>query len=145
MLHKTQSSNDLAEAARHKTTEAKSHQVRGLSRIPTLDSVRAIACLLVLIVHLNAVRGLHGLPQIVGTAGVGIFFALSGFLITRILLQAEPSWKSFHAFYNRRVVRVFPIYYLLLFCLLMIRPAVELGWAASFSFNLLYVIGVTRQ
>ena len=76
---------------------------------PQLDGFRAIAVILVLLVHsgfflFNA-----------GWIGVPIFFVLSGFLITRILLNAKTSQHYFRAFYSRRILRIFPIYYLVLF------------------------------
>ena len=58
----------------------------GSERIPQLDALRGAACLLVLVAHLNSVRGLEQIPAWFGTAGVGVFFALSGSLITRILI-----------------------------------------------------------
>lgn len=87
--------------------------------IKQLDSVRAIAVLLVLVWHwfprTSIMENLHA-----GSLGVDIFFVLSGFLITEILLrhrgEAESSMASktnvLRNFYIRRVLRIFPIYYL---------------------------------
>jgi peptidoglycan/LPS O-acetylase OafA/YrhL len=90
----------------------------GLKYIKSLDSIRAIAVILVLVWHwlpkesyLNAVR--------TGPFGVTVFFVLSGFLITRILLdnrnEAEVLNHSkgtvIRSFYIRRVLRIFPAYY----------------------------------
>lgn len=76
------------------------------SRIEGLDGLRGVAVLLVMLVHIGLVGS--------GWVGVQIFFVLSGFLITRILLQAKEgaSAKSyFGTFYLRRSLRIFPAYY----------------------------------
>jgi peptidoglycan/LPS O-acetylase OafA/YrhL len=105
------------------------------SHLPQLDALRGVACLMVLVAHLKGVRFLHWVPDIAGVAGVGIFFALSGFLITRILLADRAAGRGLMAFYNRRVARIFPIYYLTLGILAITWPGKELLWAANFSFN----------
>src|SRR5207247_307178 len=74
--------------------------------IPQLDAVRGIACLMVLGAHLKAIRGLHWLDDKIGTIGVGLFFAMSGFLITRILITDKMSGRTLNAFYNRRAARI---------------------------------------
>src|SRR5262245_22154898 len=114
------------------------------SYLPHLDAVRGIACLMVLVAHLKALPGLHWLDDKVGTAGVGLFFAMSGFLITRILISDKAAGRGLNAFYNRRAARIFPVYFLVLFVLWLVWPGRELGWAASFTFNLHYITG-TRQ
>ncbi|MDO9372956.1 MAG: acyltransferase [Ferruginibacter sp.] len=90
-----------------------------MKHIKGLDSLRAIAVLLVIPWHWLPPEFIKSLP--VGPAGVTIFFVLSGFLITRILLEgkckteAEGKGKaSFIAnFVFRRALRILPIYYLL--------------------------------
>jgi peptidoglycan/LPS O-acetylase OafA/YrhL len=115
-----------------------------MEHLPQLDVIRGVACLMVLIVHLRDARGLHGLPDVAATAGVGLFFALSGFLITRILLADRAEGRGLNAFYNRRAARIFPIYYLTLAVIALWWPGKELWWAATFSFNLQYVTGVAE-
>jgi peptidoglycan/LPS O-acetylase OafA/YrhL len=87
--------------------------------MPQLDSLRAVAVFLVMIHHFNRDWAL-GLPF--GTIGVQLFFVLSGFLITDILLRArrrvetrqiEPAMAIKH-FYIRRFFRIFPLFYLVL-------------------------------
>ncbi len=75
------------------------------SKIPGLDAVRAGAVGLVVIGHYMA------LPT--GNLGVEMFFVLSGFLITTLLLKelAKTGTVSLAGFYRRRVRRIFPAYY----------------------------------
>ncbi len=74
--------------------------------IPGLDGLRAIAILMVFASHSDLAR--------FGWAGVQLFFVLSGFLITDILLDMKdslPTKKYFLKFYGRRFLRIFPLYY----------------------------------
>ena len=85
---------------------------------PELDGVRAIAILMVMLFHLNT-GDLHipG-PVILGQTGVDLFFVLSGFLITGILLKApQRDWHEVRTFYIRRALRIFPLYYFALIVL----------------------------
>jgi len=85
-----------------------------MGRIQELDGLRAIAILLVL--------GAHFVPQEsrlanilgLGWCGVDLFFAISGFLITGILLGLRKREAPFRTFYWRRTLRIFPPYYLVL-------------------------------
>ena len=90
---------------------------------PQLDGIRGIAILAVLLSH--AATLIRALPNAVpshyffqmmipGWGGVDLFFGLSGFLITGILLRGRTSRSYFRPFYARRVLRIFPIYYLFL-------------------------------
>lgn len=83
-------------------------------RIPELDGVRGLAILLVLAVHFgltsNPPEPLYSLLRL-GWSGVDLFFVLSGFLITGILLDTAASPNYFRAFYARRALRIFPLYY----------------------------------
>jgi len=78
------------------------------SYIPELDGLRAVAIAGVLLFHLH-VPGFS-----LGWAGVPLFFVISGFLITRILLGTREKPFYFRNFYVRRSLRIFPIYYLTL-------------------------------
>ncbi|MBN2117448.1 MAG: acyltransferase [Anaerolineales bacterium] len=74
--------------------------------IPGLDGLRAIAILLVFATHSDLAE--------FGWVGVQLFFVLSGFLITGILLDMKdslPAGKYFTKFYGRRFLRIFPLYY----------------------------------
>lgn len=100
-----------------------------------LDALRGVACLIVLVAHLKPVGLLAWMPDDAGATGVGIFFALSGFLITRILLAGPRSAGRLLTFYNRRVVRILPVYYLTLLVISVAWRGAEVGWAADFTFN----------
>lgn len=90
---------------------------------PSLNGIRAISILLVIFSHLNlqfsAFENISKyLPIIIdGQLGVNIFFIISGFLITSLLIKEKNnSGKiSLKAFYTRRTLRIFPAYYFLLF------------------------------
>jgi len=84
------------------------------SRMPELDTIRGIAVLLVLFFHgfRYGLRGLSGFPRLLvaatlpGWVGVNLFFVLSGFLITGILLDTKHKPNYYRIFYIRRALRV---------------------------------------
>ena len=91
--------------------------------MPELDTLRGIAILLVVFFHgfgPSALAGLSGLPRLFILAttpawiGVNLFFVLSGFLITGILLDSRDKPHFYKNFYIRRALRILPAYYLLL-------------------------------
>jgi peptidoglycan/LPS O-acetylase OafA/YrhL len=86
-----------------------------VKRIPELDGVRAIAVSLVILDHYAPFRTLaYGFAGHYGGSGVDIFFVLSGFLITTILLQSRTEPHPYRVFYARRALRILPAYALLL-------------------------------
>lgn len=99
-------------------------------RIVPLDGLRGIAILLVIIYHYSDQWYEHAtridLPVVeFGRSlwfGVDIFFVLSGFLITGILLNTKTSPRYFTSFFGRRTVRIFPLYYLNILALCVILP-----------------------
>lgn len=101
---------------------------RPQSFVPALDGLRGIAILLVLIHHLTIYRPEQGLDSwiaavpLFGWCGVNLFFVLSGFLITGILLDSRDSDNYYTNFYARRMLRIFPLYYLVLFVALVLLP-----------------------
>ena len=84
-------------------------------RIPSLDGFRAFSILLVLLAHLSGTRHFvkSGLLEIYGNVGVRIFFVISGYLITTLLLkEQERTGKiSLRDFYIRRAYRILPAAY----------------------------------
>lgn len=86
------------------------------SYIPELQGLRGIAVLMVVFYHCHP-RFLHTWfyrASLWGWAGVNLFFVLSGFLITSILLESRGKPLYFRNFYGRRVLRIWPVYVLVL-------------------------------
>ena len=103
--------------------------VRGISdtasrkKIPQLDALRGIAVLLVLLHNTDIYPALHlNLIAANGWMGVDLFFVLSGFLITGILIDTKQSDGYFKNFYARRCLRIWPLYYSLLLFMFVIVP-----------------------
>jgi len=93
--------------------------IRRLPRVPALDSIRGIAVVMVLLSHLWLVWPTWVFVEDFtqgGFLGVDLFFVLSGFLITALLLdeQARTGRVRLLAFYGRRALRLFPALWLLL-------------------------------
>ncbi len=95
---------------------------------PALDGLRALAITMVFIEHYGG--GSHGgrvlawfnRVRVMGSAGVSLFFVLSGFLITGILYDSLNREHFFKNFYVRRSLRIFPIFYLVLTLCLVLTP-----------------------
>ena len=104
-------------------------------RQPGLDGLRGIAILMVMLFHFTLMppvatwdKPLYTFARY-GWAGVDLFFVLSGFLITSILLDAKGRKQYFKNFYARRMLRVFPLYYAFVAGLLILYPLVgDPGW-----------------
>lgn len=93
------------------------------SRIPQLDAVRGLAVLLVLVHNTDIYPSLHlGLIAANGWMGVDLFFVLSGFLITGILVDTKNSEGYFRNFYARRCLRIWPLYYSCLLFMFVVVP-----------------------
>ena len=119
--------------------------------IPALDGIRGLAVLLVLVFHIfqfepapqQTLLRLGYSATRFGQTGVDLFFVLSGFLITGILLDTKASARFFVNFYGRRTLRIFPLYYgvLVLFLLVLPRvlstplPGIGSVWLWTFSTN----------
>jgi peptidoglycan/LPS O-acetylase OafA/YrhL len=91
-----------------------------LKRIEELDGLRAIAILGVFSCHFARQYG-HSLGFLrLGWAGVDLFFAISGFLITSVLVNLRKQEAAYQTFYWRRMLRIFPPYYLALTLILLL-------------------------
>lgn len=131
-----------------------------VKHIPILDGIRAYAVLMVCIVHFfqvdesslyeaNQYLGilLFKMSQI-GLRGVELFFILSGFLITGILINSKTSPNFFKTFYLRRFIRIFPLYYFVLAISFLVLPHIvnidaagnavikQQGWLWTYTSNL---------
>jgi peptidoglycan/LPS O-acetylase OafA/YrhL len=85
--------------------------------LPALDGLRGLAILPVLFAHFMRLQPTTPFERLLsrgaatGWVGVDLFFVLSGFLITGILLDAKGGERYFRNFYLRRAIRIFPLYY----------------------------------
>lgn len=103
---------------------------------PNLNSIRFIAALAVMIHHIEMTKHWFGQPNIYtnsfiggvfGQLGIILFFVLSGFLITYLLLfeQQQTGRISVKNFYIRRILRIWPLYYLIIALGLFILPHID--------------------
>ncbi len=121
--------------------------------MPALDGLRGIAILLVLIIHSYGVGIVHRQGFFwelahTGWIGVDLFFVLSGYLITGILLGTRGGARYYSSFFARRALRIFPPYFLVLAGLLALGfcvPSLQTdgyrlflknqGWLWTFTTN----------
>lgn len=111
------------------------------SYIPELDGIRAFAIVSVMFYHAGF------LLLNMGWCGVQLFFVLSGFLITGILLDSKKKAHYFRTFYFRRTLRIFPAYYFLLVLIAITAPLAsrhigDLPWYLVYLQN--YLLGIRR-
>jgi len=115
--------------AAHKAPAAPDLRLAG--HLAPLDGVRGLAILMVLLYHFVAQSTITSRLEATvnwvlgfGFLGVDLFFVLSGFLITGILYDSRTDPNFFRNFYMRRVLRIFPLYYLVLAVVFIIIPQV---------------------
>jgi len=122
------------------TTQQSDSPGTPLEYMPQLDGLRAVAVSAVIAQHYTVLVGGAGY-------GVHLFFVLSGFLITRILLVERENVstlgitrvRAFRQFYLRRMLRIFPLYYFVVLAgiALNVRNAREYApWLLTYTFNL---------
>jgi peptidoglycan/LPS O-acetylase OafA/YrhL len=117
------------------------------SYFPALDGLRGLAILLVVAHHNFKFTSYFSF----GWLGVDLFFVLSGFLITDILLRALDKPHFLRNFYVRRVLRIFPLFYLSIVICLLILPNIKAlhlnadyyinnqGWLWAYLQNWLFI------
>lgn len=119
-----------------------------MKHMPQLDGLRAVAILLVLVQHFSPPEAMFGSRGVfpLGFVGVDLFFVLSGYLISRILLaqaqSAEPVGRFVWRFIVRRALRLFPLYYAVLVVAVVfdyqgVRQ--HAGWMFSYTSNFLSI------
>jgi peptidoglycan/LPS O-acetylase OafA/YrhL len=117
-------------------------------RIPSLDGLRGIAILLVIVCHLTLVatslpNHLSAFLAGLGGLGVRIFFVLSGLLITSILLEEKRrSGIRLGRFYIKRTMRIFPPYYFMIWCLTFLGAV---GWVQVGNGDILSALTYTAN
>lgn len=102
--------------------------------VPEFDGLRGLAILAVVLYHcLPRLQGTFLERFIIwGWTGVGLFFVLSGFLITGIVLDSGWSPRFYSNFYARRSLRIWPVYWLLLFLHYLFFPFLFSGYRWTF-------------
>ena len=118
-----------------------------MKKIKTLDGLRGYAALFVLIGHFPFKE--YWFPDFlekisIAYFGIEIFFVLSGFLITRILInEKKQNCFSFKRFYLKRAIRIFPIYYLAIIIFGFLISWEKMGYVASYTSNYLFAFDQT--
>jgi len=118
--------------------------------MPQLDGLRALAVIAVMVAHFTPTQWIW-LVEPLGPLGVRLFFVLSGYLITGILLRERDAMQIrgvslgsvLRRFYIRRTLRIFPMFYLtILVTFLMGIPAVRetVWWHVSYLSNFLFAV-----
>jgi peptidoglycan/LPS O-acetylase OafA/YrhL len=115
-------------------------------RVPFLDGLRVLAIFMVIASHYGLGRGWYLVRVFNGHLGVTLFFVISGFLITLLLLREHQvaGRISLKSFYIRRVLRIFPAYYAYMFIGLGLWGAGLLYisapyWISGFTYMMCYM------
>lgn len=117
--------------------------------LPGLNGIRAIAASIVVVFHVDQFAYLFGLTPLgfgnngLASYAVDMFFALSGFLITYLLLKEKEKIKTIHLskFYIRRILRIWPLYYIAVVATLVFLSMAIIPTTASVPTSLsLYVL-----
>lgn len=116
---------------------------------PNLNGLRFLAAFLVIIHHLEQIKSIYNINSyfwsvpfvgLIGKIGVILFFVLSGFLITYLLLTEEHIYKniSIKKFYIRRILRIWPLYFLIILISLLILPHISIFTLPGFEKEVVY-------
>jgi peptidoglycan/LPS O-acetylase OafA/YrhL len=116
---------------------------------PNLNGLRFIAAFLVIIHHIEQIKSISKIDNyletipfvgIIGKLGVVLFFVLSGFLITYLLLAEDHAYKniSIRKFYIRRMLRIWPLYFLIIILAFFILPNIDLFTLPGYGKEVIY-------
>jgi len=116
---------------------------------PSLNGLRFIAALLVIFHHIEQIKFYFKMENlwvtspfigVIGKLGVVLFFVLSGFLITYLLLAEEHSFKTINVknFYFRRMLRIWPLYFLIVALAFFILPNIPMFTIPGFEKHVIY-------
>lgn len=116
---------------------------------PNLNGLRFIAAFLVIIHHIEQFKSISNVENywgkvpfidIIGKLGVVLFFVLSGFLITYLLLTEEHSFKkiSIRKFYVRRILRIWPLYFLIIILAFFVLPNIAIFTLPGYGKDVIY-------
>lgn len=116
---------------------------------PNLNGLRFIAVFLVIIHHIEQLKSIFKMDnywgkipfiEIIGKLGVVLFFVLSGFLITYLLLAEEQLLKriSVREFYIRRILRIWPLYFLIIILAFFVLPNIDIFVLPGFDKSVIY-------
>jgi peptidoglycan/LPS O-acetylase OafA/YrhL len=124
----------LTQVARQESAQTAKHSSGAVQHIPALDGLRGIAVLLVVQLHCLVLEQRTTVDQWffricgAGWIGVDLFFVLSGFLITGILLDLKGRPGFLRNFFGRRILRIFPLYYGFLTVYFFVLPRLGVGY-----------------
>ncbi|MHA8067323.1 acyltransferase family protein [Aquirufa sp. ROCK2-A2] len=116
---------------------------------PNLNGLRFMAAFLVIIHHIEQLKSMFNYAnywdsvpfiKIIGKLGVVLFFVLSGFLITYLILSEENSFKkiSIRNFYVRRILRIWPLYFLIIILTFLVLPNISLFTFPNYGKEVVY-------
>ncbi len=126
-----------------------------MQKIPSLDGLRAVSILLVVLYHASDTVGapefFHRYSHVLfsGSLGVYIFFVISGFLITSLLLREKTTHDGkidIKKFYQRRFLRILPVCYLYIFVIFLLNKVLNLNVQnAFFLYAITYTINFVNS
>lgn len=98
--------------------------------IPSLDGLRGLAAMTVVVSHFSNRTRLFGglLGEGAGQVGVMLFFALSGYLMGKLYLEQRLTWAHLATFFRRRAARVLPLYYGVVLLSFVLSGVLALRW-----------------
>ncbi|WP_158838531.1 acyltransferase family protein [Polaribacter sp. L3A8] len=116
---------------------------------PNLNGLRFMAAFLVIIHHIEQFKSIAKVENywgkipfinIIGKLGVILFFVLSGFLITYLLLAEEKAFKkiSIAKFYMRRILRIWPLYFLIIILAFFVLPNIDIFILPGYGKDVIY-------